>query len=138
MTKKQILDNTSYKELLYLLLPKKQAEDKFPIVKQFFRWDHRLKGNYKEFPLEKGTLNMILIVAVHHTLGDFNDVYLRRILETFLDERIYSTSQAIDYFEKYLEQQAKNERTSYKRGIHGDEPEWIDDIMNSIGDEWNL
>ena len=63
------------------------------ILYRIFKWNHSIKIGDKTFPIEHGVLIVIICLAMYYTDGDFNDVYLRMVLETLKENRIYTTAQ---------------------------------------------
>lgn len=128
MYKRDAFNLIPYEHICDMMLPDAIVEKKLAIVEQFFSWNHKL-GQKK---VEKGVLNIILILTIYHTNGDFNDVYLRRVLETFIQYKIHSTNQALEYFENILEDAVNNDSKYTKPGISGEEPEWVQETIDSL------
>ncbi len=132
MTFNKILSNIDPIDLLDIILPEATSDHRLNIVKQFVSWNHTLRLTRKNKSVEKGVLNVIIGITIYHTKGNFNDVYLRKVLETFIDNGIYSTAQAIEYWVAHKEMVEKSDRTR----ISADEPLWIDDIMDTIDQQY--
>lgn len=136
MTKMEILNTIKPLDALYLTLPKEIAVEKADIVSEFFKWNHTIKIGQEQFPIEHGVLIMVLLLSIKFTDGDFNDVYLRMVLETLVEkERIYKTSQAVEYMNDIVEQIRKNNRKNNR--VSDGEPFWIDETMNELKEKWN-
>lgn len=107
-------------------------QTKGDIVTEFFKWNHSIKIGDKTFPIEHGVLIVIICLAMYYTDGDFNDVYLRMVLETLKENRIYTTAQALNYMDDIVEQDKKNNRVSDGEDL------WLDEVMSSLGPEWDI
>ena len=127
MTKRDAFNTIPFEYICDMMLPE-LLEKKLPIIEQFFSWNHQAEQK----KIEHGVLNIILILTIYHTNGDFNDVYLRRVLETFIQYKIHSTNQALEYFENVLEDAMNNESKYTKPGISGALPDWVDETINSL------
>ena len=117
MTKSQALKRIDYTSLMESLLTKEQIQKVQQDVKVFM---HRNHG------LPMGVLNVILIRSIILTDGDFNEVYLRKVAETFKAYEITTVELAIEYLDKNHE----NNKQIQRRGVP--EPDWMDEYVQNL------
>ena len=117
MKKAQAIKRIDYITLLETLLSKDQVQRVKHDVDAFMRRDHRMT---------KGVLNVILMRTIMMTNGDFNEVYLRKVAETFRAYGITTVELAIEYLDKNHENKKQIQQKSSK------EPDWMDEYIESL------
>lgn len=121
MTKIDILNNAQYEAILLTMLKFEDIEKVKPYVDKFYS---RNNG------VEYGVLNAILITTIQFTSENgnlFNEVYLRRTLETFKENNITNTAEAVAYMDesyKLLNSWGKRGKTF--------KPEWLNEYIEEL------
>lgn len=121
MTKIEMMDSITYNSILNEMLPKSQIEAVKNDVITFYGRKHNLPY---------GVLNAILIKAIIYTHKNenlFNEVYLRRVAETFEKEKVFTTAQAI----KHLEDDAASALKTGSR-VKVNKPDWLDEYIQEV------
>ncbi|MFH2117654.1 MAG: hypothetical protein ABII85_06335 [Bacillota bacterium] len=121
MIKSQMLKEIDHQTILKMMLPPDAINQVKQDVETFMNGKHKLS---------MGVLNAILVRSIMVT-GDklFNGVYLRRVAETFIAEKIKTTQSAIEYIEREHDQSRKLEK---KQRASAGEPDWMDDNMKDL------
>ncbi len=121
MTKAQMLNQIDYQTILKMMLPPDAINQVKHDVEVFMNGKHKL-------PV--GVLNAILVRTIQST-GDklFNGAYLRKVAETFKDEKIRTVNTAIEHIERnhdYSRSLDKKQRASVG------EPTWMDNYIKDL------
>lgn len=122
MIKAQMLKEIDYQTILKLMLPPDAIHQVEHDVETFFNRKHKVS---------KGVLNAILVRSIMAT-GDklFNEVYLRKVAETFQAEKIKTVVSAIEYIERIHDQEKALQN---KQRVSAGEPIWMDDYIKDLG-----
>lgn len=118
MTKYQMLCQIDYQTILTSMLGEERAEQVRAEVDRFFKRRHGL-------PV--AVLNAILIKTIVYT-GDslFNEVYLRRVAETFKAEGIKTAATALEHIENAFEDTQKFTKNRVS------EPDWVEGYIQDL------
>lgn len=82
-----------------------------------------------------GLINAVIIVALkyHDELPGLN--YLEKVLNDWLSKGIKTGDEALPIIEKTDETVKSTKRKKPKKGVEWEEPAWLDEILDSLGDK---
>jgi len=82
-----------------------------------------------------GLINAVIIVALkyHDELPGLN--YLEKVLNDWLSKGIKTGDEALPIIEKTNETVKPTKRKKPKKGVEWEEPAWLDEILDSLGEK---
>lgn len=126
MKRIDILDNASWFAILNEMLKPEEVKKVIDDVKVFYNHKHQVTY---------GVLNAVLINAIIFTKNNghgllFNASYLRKTVETFVENKVQNTAQAIAFMDKNFEMAIE-----MKKRVRVIKPEWLDEYTDNL-DGW--
>lgn len=126
MKRIDILDNASWFAILNEMLKPEEVNQVIDDVKVFYKHKHQVTY---------GVLNAALINAIIFTKNNgkgllFNAAYLRKTVETFVENKVQNTAQAIAFMDKNMEMAIE-----MKKRVRVIKPDWLDEYTDNL-DGW--